>query len=92
MVRLKFARLVSFSSEDPLCPASSLVSGGPGGKWRCREPGEKQAWVLLQLQQLSTITGIDIGNNGAALVEIQVGSSNKRFNVFISRDSLLAGG
>jgi len=73
MVRLKFARLVSFSSEDPLCPASSLVSGGPGGKWRCREPGEKQAWVLLQLQQLSTITGIDIGNNGAALVEIQVG-------------------
>jgi len=73
MVRLKFARLVSFSSEDPLCPASSLVSGGPGGKWRCREPGEKQAWVLLQLQQLSTITAIDIGNNGAALVEVQVG-------------------
>ena len=70
MAPLKFTKVVGFSSEDPQFPASNLLAKG---KWKCRDEGEKQAWVCLQLEELSTITNIDIGNNGAAFVEIQVG-------------------
>lgn len=70
MAPLKFTKLVGFSSEDPQFPASNLLAKG---KWKCKEEGEKQAWVCLQLEELSTITNIDIGNNGAAFVEVQVG-------------------
>ena len=70
MAPLKFSKVVGFSSEDPQFPASNLLAKG---KWKCKEEGEKQAWVCLQLEELSTITNIDIGNNGAAFIEVQVG-------------------
>eukprot|EP00092_Neocalanus_flemingeri_P049906 GFUD01057503.1.p1 GENE.GFUD01057503.1~~GFUD01057503.1.p1 ORF type:complete len:671 (+),score=267.75 GFUD01057503.1:61-2073(+) len=70
MAPLKVKKIVSFSSEDPLHPASNLLDKG---KWKCREEGEKQAWVLLQLEETSNITNIDIGNDGAAFIEVQVG-------------------
>ena len=70
MAPLKFTKVVGFSSEDPQFPACNLLSKG---KWKCKEEGEKQAWVCLQLEELSTITNIDIGNNGAAFIEVQVG-------------------
>ena len=70
MTVLKIQKVVSFSSEDPLHPASDLLKKR---KWRCRDEGEKQAWVLLQLEHLSTITNINIGNAGSAFVEVQVG-------------------
>jgi len=70
MAPLKFHKVVGFSSEDHQFPASNLLSKG---KWKCKEEGEKQAWVCLQLEELSTITNIDIGNNGAAFVEVRVG-------------------
>ena len=70
MAPLKFTKLVGFSSEDPHFPASNLLAKG---KWKCKEEGEKQAWVCLQLEELSAITNIDIGNNGAAFVEVRVG-------------------
>ena len=70
MAPLKFKKVVSFSSEDPLFPASNLLGKG---KWRCKDEGEKQTWVLLQLEETSSITNIDIGNAGAAFIEVQVG-------------------
>jgi len=70
MAPLKIIKVVSFSSEDPLYPASNVLDKG---KWKCKEDGEKQAWVLLQLEETSTITNIDIGNAGAAFIEVQVG-------------------
>ena len=70
MAPLKFKKIVGFSSEDPLFPASNLLTNG---KWKCKEEGEKQAWVCLQLEELSIISNIDIGNNGSAFVEVQVG-------------------
>lgn len=70
MAPLKFKKVLGFSSEDPQFPASNLVEKS---KWRCREEGEKQAWVSLQLEELSQITNIDIGNFGAAFIEVQVG-------------------
>ena len=38
----------------------------------CREEGEAEAWVTLQLEETSVITDIDIGNQGAAFIEVQV--------------------
>ena len=70
MAPLKFAKVVGFSSEDSQFPASNLLVKG---KWRCKEEGEKHAWVCLQLEELSVITNIDIGNFGAAFVTVQVG-------------------
>ena len=67
---LKIQKVVSFSSEDPLFPASNLLGHG---KWKCKEEGEKAAWVMFQLEELSTITNIDIGNCGSAFIEVQVG-------------------
>ena len=71
MPPLKFKKVVGFSSEDAQFPAANIISGK--GKWRCREEGEKQAWVSLQLVELSQITNIDIGNFGSAFIEVQVG-------------------
>jgi len=70
MAPLNFKKVVSFSSEDPLFPASNLLGKG---KWKCKDEGEKQTWVLLQLEETSSITNIDIGNAGAAFIEVQVG-------------------
>ena len=70
MAALKIQKIVSFSSEDPLYPASNLLKKK---KWKCKDEGEKQAWVLLKLEDLSTITNINIGNAGSAFVEVQVG-------------------
>ena len=67
---VRLQKIVSFSSEDPLFPASNLLSQG---KWRCKEAGEKAPWVMFQLAELSTITNIDIENSGSASIEVQVG-------------------
>ena len=70
MAPIKIQKIVSFSSEDPLFPASNLLGKG---KWKCKEEGEKAPWVMFQLEELSTITNIDIGNSGSAFIEVQVG-------------------
>jgi len=70
MPPLKFSRIVSFSTEDPLHPAISLLSKG---KWTCKDEGEAEAWVILQLEEMSIISDLDLGNNGAAFIEVQVG-------------------
>ena len=84
MPPLKFSRIVSFSSEDPLHPAISLLSKVLSrsmmniliccqGKWTCKDEGEAEAWVILQLEEMSIISDLDVGNNGAAFIEVQVG-------------------
>jgi len=70
MPPLNFSRIVSFSSEEPTHPATSLLSKG---KWACKDEGEPEAWVILQLEEMSIISDLDLGNNGAAFIEVQVG-------------------
>ena len=67
---VRLQKIVSFSSEDPLFPASNLLSHGT---WRCKEEGEKAPWVMFQLEKLSTINNIRIGSSGSAFIEVQVG-------------------
>lgn len=89
MAPLKFKKIVGFSSEDSLFPASNLLTNG---KWKCKEEGEKQAWVCLQLEELSAISNIDIGNNGAAFVEVQVGrqGSDQEMKVILVASSFMS--
>lgn len=50
------------------------------GKWTCRDEGEKEAWVVLQLEETSVITDVDLGNFGAAFIEVQVRRQKGRRN------------
>ncbi|XP_052891404.1 DNA repair protein XRCC1 [Anopheles moucheti] len=72
----------SFSSEDPNYPASNLLKPG-NKKWKCRQAGEQQAFVVLRLEEPTIISGIDIGNEHSALIEVLVarsGSSNPPYS------------
>lgn len=74
MAPLKISQIVSFSNEDPLFPASNLAKQGTkNASWKCKDEGEKQAWVLCKLAETTVINSIDIGNAGSAFVEVQVG-------------------
>jgi hypothetical protein len=50
-----------------------------------------QATVVLQLSKTAQISSIDIGNNGSAFIEVQVGrkASNKDFKVILVTSSFL---
>ena len=88
---VRLQKIVSFSSEDPLFPASNLLSQG---KWRCKEAGEKAPWVMFQLEKLTTITTIDIGNSGSAFIEVQVGRQGEdlsQMRVLLGARSIGAG-
>ncbi|GLH09536.1 uncharacterized protein GBIM_14618 [Gryllus bimaculatus] len=71
MATVKFERVVSYSSEDPKYPAENLLKFG--NKWKCKSPGEANATVILQLDQLLVIESIDIGNEHSAFIHVLVG-------------------
>ncbi|XP_053658071.1 DNA repair protein XRCC1 [Anopheles marshallii] len=74
MPSVSIKAIESFSSEDPNYPASNLVKPG-NRKWKCRQAGEQQAFVVLRLGEPTQISGIDIGNEHAALIEVLVARS-----------------
>ncbi|CAG7831823.1 unnamed protein product [Allacma fusca] len=79
--------VVSFSSEDPNNPASNLLKGETFRKWKCKEPGEKLAYVIMKLEKAETISSLDIGNEHSAFVEVLVGRSGQvpqKFEVLLS--------
>ena len=51
------------------------MQANQGKKWTCATPGEAQASVVIQLEKATTFSGIDIGNDGSAFVEILVSRS-----------------
>ena len=55
--------------------AENLLKGAKGNKWRCANPGESQASVVIQLEKASIINSVDIGNDGSAFVEVLVSRS-----------------
>ncbi|XP_017129968.1 DNA repair protein XRCC1 [Drosophila elegans] len=60
------------SSEDGFHVADNLLKENAGKKWRTKSPGEKSAYVILEFQEPQQITGIDIGNEHAAFIEVLV--------------------
>ena len=76
MPRLNFWRVLAFSSEDPKFPASNLLNEEDclcgDLEWLCRSTEEEEAWVVLQLEEPSYITHIEVHSNEAASVEVRV--------------------
>ncbi|XP_076814683.1 DNA repair protein XRCC1-like isoform X2 [Clavelina lepadiformis] len=88
---VKLKHIVSFSSEDKVHRAENLIKGNSGGKWKCEKPGEKQISVIIQLEKSVEISSLDIGNDGAAFVEVLVGrsSGNENFHVLLVASSFM---
>ena len=76
MPELKISRVVEVSSEDPQFPASNLLNEEDclcgDLEWLCRSTEEEEAWVVLQLEEPSYITHIEVHSNEAASVEVRV--------------------
>jgi hypothetical protein len=43
------------------------------GKWKGAQEGAQQEWVILELKDMANINYLDIGNCGAAFIEVKVG-------------------
>ncbi|XP_035783698.1 DNA repair protein XRCC1-like [Anopheles albimanus] len=74
MPTVKFKAIESFSSEDPNYPAANLLRPD-NRKWKCRQPGEQTAFVVIRLEEPVQISGIDIGNEHSAFIEVLVARS-----------------
>ncbi|KAH8264754.1 hypothetical protein KR044_013429 [Drosophila immigrans] len=70
-----FKTVREVSSEDALHVAANLLQGNAAKKWKTQTSGEKSAHVILEFEEPQQITGIDIGNEHAAFVEVQVSKS-----------------
>ncbi|XP_046383136.1 DNA repair protein XRCC1 isoform X2 [Ischnura elegans] len=77
MPKVKVSHIVSFSSEDLKFPAENLLKSENYRKWKCKDPGEKEASIILQLEKAEKISSIDIGNESSAFVEVLVGRSSQ---------------
>lgn len=56
--------------------AENLIKPQSGKKWKTQNAGEKSAYVILEMDEAEQITGIDIGNEHSAFVEVLVGKSS----------------
>lgn len=75
MPLINIERIVSFSSEDPNHTANNILLKDTSKKWKCKVVGEKNASVVLQLDQPYVISSIDIGNEYSAYIEVLVSRS-----------------
>lgn len=91
---LNIKHVVSFSSEDPSFPAENLLKSENYYKWKCASGTERQATVVLQLEKVSKIHSIAIGNCGSAFIEVLVGrsswSANDEFQVLIAASTFMS--
>ncbi|XP_022222798.2 DNA repair protein XRCC1 isoform X2 [Drosophila obscura] len=77
---LKSVREVS--SEDPVHVAENLLKENAGKKWKTRSVGEKSAYVILEFADPQQVTGIDLGNEHSAFIEVLVSRSGCRVDDF----------
>ncbi|XP_075155589.1 DNA repair protein XRCC1 isoform X2 [Haematobia irritans] len=69
-----FLRVREVSSEDSQFVAENLIRPQGGKKWKTQKPGEKSAYVIMEMEE-AKIVGIDIGNEHSAFVEVLVGKN-----------------
>ncbi|KAK7078859.1 X-ray repair complementing defective repair in Chinese hamster cells 1 [Halocaridina rubra] len=90
MPPLKFKEVLSFSSQDPNHPADNLLKPDTFRKWKCASgTSEKQAFIILKLEGLSSIHSLDIGNEGSAFVEVLVARDGGDFQVLLVASSFM---
>ncbi len=91
MPLLPIRHVVSFSSETAGHPAENVLHrarvGNPG--W-AGEPGERQT-LVVQLERAARIAAIDVGNNGAAFVEVLAARSARedQYNTLLPASALM---
>ncbi len=93
MPAIKFSHVATFSSEDSVFRAQNLLYLDGTKKWRCADPGEAQANVVLQLERPTRISAVDVGNDGSAFVEVQVsraGSPEGSFKTLLPSASFMS--
>ncbi|NXM85664.1 XRCC1 protein, partial [Oenanthe oenanthe] len=91
MPEIPLTRVVSVTSADPRHPAENLLRPDDGGRWRGAAAGEKQLSVVLELGESKAIHSLHIGNDGAAFVEVLVGSSaGGEFQVLLPSAALMS--
>ncbi|ODM91803.1 DNA repair protein XRCC1, partial [Orchesella cincta] len=74
-------------------PASNLLNRDTYRKWKCKEAGEKEAFVILKFDQAVNFNCVDIGNDGSALVEVFVarsGSGEPQYEVLLSSTAFMS--
>ncbi|XP_004520178.1 DNA repair protein XRCC1 isoform X2 [Ceratitis capitata] len=76
-----FKSVREVSSEDINCPAENLIKS-TGKKWKTKACGERLGFVVLELSEPSKITGIDIGNEHSAFIEVLVSNTSCSPNDF----------
>jgi len=65
--------------------ADNLLNSQNAQKWRINKSDlGKQSSVTLKLEKLSSISAIDIGNEGSAFVEVLVARDDDNFKVRLS--------
>ncbi|XP_022901738.2 DNA repair protein XRCC1 [Onthophagus taurus] len=91
MPKINIETVVSFSTEDPVFPASNILNPDPTKKWKTHSQGEKSANIVLQLEKATQITSIDIGNEHSAYIEVLVSrsSSNDDYKVLLVMSSFM---
>ncbi|XP_036319922.1 DNA repair protein XRCC1 isoform X1 [Rhagoletis pomonella] len=70
-----FKSVREVSSEDCKYPAENLLKQ-TGRKWKTQSVGERVAYVVLELSEPRIFTGIDIGNEHSAFIEVLVSKSS----------------
>uniref|UniRef100_A0A1I8NZK9 BRCT domain-containing protein n=1 Tax=Stomoxys calcitrans TaxID=35570 RepID=A0A1I8NZK9_STOCA len=70
-----FSRVREVSSEDSQFPGENILKGK---KWKTQNVGEKSAYIILEMDE-AKITGIDIGNEHSAFVEVLVAKNPSDF-------------
>ncbi|XP_068141157.1 LOW QUALITY PROTEIN: DNA repair protein XRCC1 [Drosophila tropicalis] len=78
-----FQAVREVSSEDAVHVAANLLKDHSGKmKWKTQQTGEKSAYVILEFNEPQQITGIDIGNEHSAFIEVMVSRSGCQPNDF----------
>lgn len=92
MPTIKLSHVVSFSSEDPVHPASNLILPSGDKKFRCSTPGENALSAVVQLERSTCISQIDLGNDGSAFIEVQVGRQEEgdKFKTILTSSSFMS--
>lgn len=75
MAPIKLTGVVSCNSEDAVSCAKNLLISDSFKKWTTEKPGVAKASVILKLESEQHVTGLDIGNNGSAFIEVLVANS-----------------
>lgn len=68
-------------------PASNLLNNSIK-KWKSEESGLGTVYVVLQLENPTKITGIDIGNENSVFIEVSVGRTGWPVDKFKVRFSI----